>query len=243
MNMNKRKIVFGDPHGNYWGVQNILDQINYNKETDKLIFTGDYVDGFNGNCFDVKQLIELLLTLDNAYFVLGNHDSWMFGWISSYNKPAQQLWYQQGGRETLQTYGIMDAFPTYAMYKNLIPDSHVNFLNNLLPAYIDEDIVVVHGGLGCLQDMQLVKNGNYSDEILWNRSFYKTSVKSLLQCYKEEFGNKIFICGHTPHGPIINENPKRILIDGGSRGGGKLHAVIIENGEVGDIIKEQEYLG
>lgn len=236
-----RKIIVGDPHTNYVGVQSILRKSDYNPDTDILIFVGDYIDGFQDENTSAKETIELMISLrqnnENVYFIIGNHDLWMLEWIEANDVLPQPLWYYQGGVGTLQNYGITERV-TYKAIEYLIPESHITFLEELPGSYIDEDIVVVHGGFSSKYDMMEALHGNITHELLWNRTFYKTTHKELLKSYQDIFGDRIFICGHTPYGPRIEQNPTRILIDGGSKGGGKLYGVIIDGKKVGDIIEE-----
>lgn len=248
----KKKLIFGDFHGNWFGLQNILDQINYDPNEWSLIFVGDYIDGFVDKHFDVKKLIDLILDLQKEneaiYSILGNHDKWAREWIENGVFPPSDIWYYQGGCETLKCYGITKKL-AYNDCKDSIPDNHIKFFNELLPSYIDDHIVVVHGGFAFVHedsacdDMLLLKNGIITENILWDREFYNTTDDILLNQYKKVFGDRIFICGHTPWGPIVNKDygVHRILIDGGSKGGGKLHAVVIEeDGIMGQIYNEKE---
>lgn len=237
-----QKIVVGDPHTNHVGVQSILQKSDYNPDIDMLIFTGDYIDGFQDGNASAKKTIELMISLkqnnENVYFIIGNHDLWMLEWIEARDIFPQPLWYYQGGSETLQSYGITERV-TYESTGDLIPESHITFLKKLPGSYIDDNIVVVHGGFSSSYDMKEALHGNITHELLWNRTFYKTTYKELLKSYQDIFGDKVFICGHTPYGPDIHYDPPRILIDGGSNGGGKLYAIILkdDNG-IGQIISE-----
>ena len=250
-----KKIIIGDLHGNFTGLNTILERSKYDPTTDKLIFVGDYIDGFPGNDFSAKKVIDKIIELKkenkNIITLIGNHDWWMLEWIKIGNKEPRSIWYNQGGKETLKSYGIKNPFPQYTLEKENIPNSHKKFLENLMPSYYDDKIVVVHGGFRNKMDMlNVFENVPLKDftleypmnkfstpawpvyNILWERDFYRTGVKSLLDSYKDIFGNKIFICGHTPRGPShTKKNVIRYLIDGGSNGGGNLTGLVIENGK------------
>lgn len=256
-----KKIIIGDLHGNFPGLNYILEKSEYDPANDQLIFVGDYIDGFPGKDFSAKKTIEIILDLKkenkNIVTLIGNHDWWMLEWIKVGIERPLSIWYNQGGQETLASYGIIDDFPIYKKLKKFIPNKHKKFLEELIPSYYDDEIVVVHGGFRNKMDMLNVFDkmeleqftlkypihaqsmygsmgytSNYPIyNILWDRDFYKTGVNSLLDSYKDIFGNRIFICGHTPYGPNYTEkNVKRYLIDGGSKGGGYLNCLTIKDG-------------
>ncbi len=237
-----RKIIIGDVHGNYLGVQSILKKVEYNPSNDILIFVGDYVDHLPSPTANVKNTIEYLVELngDNVHFLLGNHDQWFIEWISQGNVPAQPIWYKQGGGETLQSYDISWSF-MYNEVVDRIPRSHLDFFNSLEQVYIDDDIVVVHGGFSCMDDIDNAAEGLLTAEAIWDRTFHKFEAPvHILNHYKKVFGDRLFICGHSPWGPLYNDNHgvKRQLIDGGSKGGGYLYAAIVEDNQVIEIVKE-----
>ena len=82
----KRYILIGDVHGNYKGVEKLLNAVSYKPSTDILIFIGDYIDHQTLNDYSSKETIDLLLSLksqSNAiYFLLGNHDLWLKEWLN-----------------------------------------------------------------------------------------------------------------------------------------------------------------
>lgn len=230
----KRKIIIGDVHCNYKGIQSILEKTKYSVD-DVLVFVGDYIDGFSMNDFNANKTIELIINLknkyDHVYTLLGNHDNWMNSWIDINTEIPYHGWYEQGGEQTLKSYGINKPMP-FCEVKHLIPGAHIEFLNALNVCYFDDEIVVVHGGFQEKNDMIAAINNKITYGILWDREFFQTFDKKLLYYYKEIFGDRLYICGHTPNGPTINSNiVKRIMIDGGSNGGGKLYAVVFKNGK------------
>ena len=265
-----RKIVIGDLHGNFGGIDRILNKINYDSTKDKLIFVGDYIDGFPGDDFSAKKTIDRILELkketDNIVTLIGNHDWWMLNWIRMNDERPLSIWYNQGGKESLESYGIDAQFPKWKSEKKKIGKKHKKFLEELVPSYYDDEIVIIHGGFKSKMDMLGVFENAKLEEfslkypmssgsmyqsfghtasypiynILWDRDFYRTGVKSLLDSYKDLFGERIFICGHTPSGPsYTDKSVRRYLIDGGSKGGGLLNSLIIEN-KICKFITEQE---
>jgi len=215
----------------------------------------------------INNIIKLQDENKNIIKLIGNHDWWMLDWIQQKNVEPLSVWYNQGGKATLLSYDIKgrQIELLFNKVKHQILKSHVEFLEGLWPSYYDDEVVVVHGGFINSHDMlgvyenapleefslkypisstTMYQSTGYNSEypiynILWDRDFYRTSVKSLLDCYKDIFGDRIFICGHTPRGPILytEKGVKRYLIDGGSKGGGLLNALIIKDGHC-TLIKE-----
>src|SRR5262245_60879514 len=62
--------VIGDVHGMRLALESLLKEVAKRDKSPKFIFTGDYVN--RGP--DSRGVINLLLSLDNAKFVRGNHD-------------------------------------------------------------------------------------------------------------------------------------------------------------------------
>jgi hypothetical protein len=247
----KRDIIIADLHGNHVGLNKILIKANYNPKEDNLIFTGDYIDGYKDADFSPKELINLIISLKkenkNIFPVLGNHDFWMLEWITSGSAFIPEIWYYQGGKETLDSYGFKtkNNFISFEFFKESYPKEHLKFLKSLSPYYKDELCIVIHGGFSTKKQMDLIKEDkeiNHDDmmDILWNRTFYQNHNfrnLSLDTHFKSLFGDKYCIMGHTPSGPIVNDY--KILIDGGSKGGGKLYGIIINSDKTYKIISEK----
>ena len=68
---------------------------------DKLIFLGDYVDGWSQSPQVIDFLIELNTTND-CIFIRGNHDELLLHWLND-NKD-NLLWYKHGGEATVLAY-------------------------------------------------------------------------------------------------------------------------------------------
>ncbi len=230
-------IFVGDVHGKWHALLQLLKNSGYDPKQDRLIFVGDYIDGFASEHFSAKKTIDILLDLESnnpneVYFIRGNHDEWMHQWIQAKTQPPKKIWTRQGGRETLTSYGIPDMLP-YNLVNNKLPESHILFFKTLLPSFIDESFFAIHGGFFDRDEMEIAKAGNLINNHMWDREFYDTSVPIILDLYKEIFGERIFICGHTPYGPLLTETGgvKRFLIDSGKtidEWHGKIFAVVFD---------------
>lgn len=199
-----KKYVIGDIHGELDKLINCIKSINLTRE-DKLIFLGDYVD--RGP--DSYGVIEYLINLSKNHeciFIRGNHDdSWMNGIIND-NFP---LW-KQGAQQTMLSYNKVE----------INPEIHLDFFNNLLSYYIDEDNnLYVHGGFN---RHVYIEHQEPEDIYWWDRDLVHLArswsmMNPEAQKYKfkikgsGEYGKfkEIFV-GHTPV-QMLTKNNKPLL--------------------------------
>lgn len=186
--MEGRRLIVGDIHGNFKGLTQALGLAEFN-EKDTLYAVGDYVDGHSQS----KEVIEYLIALGDRFKgVIGNHDVWFRSWM---NDPiiVNPAWYNQGGKATLQSYGItVDNYMTLGE----IPDYHKKFFNSL-PDYIitDDNICIVHAGW-IPSDAEIDKSLSAGDkgeakDYYWDRNFWYYADNHKNPPYK-----RVFI-GHT----------------------------------------------
>jgi serine/threonine protein phosphatase 1 len=123
-----KTFVMGDIHGAHKALVQCLERSKFDSQKDRLIFLGDVVDGWP----ESRKCVDELLSLDNLVPILGNHDQWFLdhcntGWIGS-------IWVMQGGEATLKSYQFW------------IPRDHHRFFKEMLPHYILDNKLFVHGG-------------------------------------------------------------------------------------------------
>jgi serine/threonine protein phosphatase 1 len=189
----KRTLVVGDIHGGYKALIEVLENARV-AEHDKLIFLGDYVDGWS----ESPQVIDFLLELDKKYecvFIRGNHDELVLKWLVSDNKDIDEgMWYKHGGKATA------DAYAMVSVEKR---KTHIQFFKNLVDYHLDsENRLFVHAGFSNMHgiDYEYYPRMVYWDRTLWemvtvldkNISQQDIRYPSRLKHYKE-----IYI-GHTP---------------------------------------------
>lgn len=216
----------------------LLEKAAYEPETDRLIFVGDYNDHYAYPDYSAKGVIDLLLELysaapDRIFFVRGNHDLWFASWLLK-GGPPPEIWYIQGGRETLKSYGITGDLVTQDQ-REKVPAAHREFIINLVHQYyVDDQVVVIHGGFRSESQMQAVAEGKQLNDseleaMVWDRHFIFTDDETAHEHYAKYFDKRYLITGHTPQGPYINpRNPKWILINS-ARWGEILSAVVIRD--------------
>lgn len=185
-----RTLVIGDIHGSYKAVLQLLERAEVTPK-DRLIFLGDFVDGWGQSPEVIDFLIQLKET-HHCIFMRGNHDDLLLQWLQSgtYNDE----WFNHGGRLTTECYTA------------LTPEKrqlHTLFLESLHDYFLDDDNrLFVHAGFTNLNGV----NHEYFKRLFyWERTLWETALaldKTMerthpnypkrLTLYKE-----IFI-GHTP---------------------------------------------
>jgi serine/threonine protein phosphatase 1 len=174
-----RRIVIGDIHGHYEGLQCLLEAIALSSD-DELYFLGDLIDRGPESAQVVKFVRE------NQYScVMGNHEQMLLAAIGCNNtndiaggkisERDLQLWVYSGGDATLESYGGSG-----------IPPEDIEWIANL-PGYLDLGSVwLVHAGVN--PKLPLDKQG--FDEFCWIREPFHTSTKPY-------FKDKLIVTGHT----------------------------------------------
>lgn len=132
-----KTFVIGDIHGGLKALKQVLDRSGFNNKKDKIIFLGDYVDGWSESAQVIQYLIELQKEAEGRHiFIRGNHDKWCEEWFETGIKHP--YWIPQGGKATVASY-ISTA---------LVGDKeHQKFFKGMHDYYIDEDNrAFIHGG-------------------------------------------------------------------------------------------------
>lgn len=153
--------IIGDVHGMLKPLQTLLSEIARLDPRPLLYFVGDYVN--RGP--DTRGVIDLLLKLQNARFVRGNHDDMLDQIIHGEgyaDNPsggdrylAFQWFLEHGLLQTLRSYGVNDEQIARVIVRRkpdamrpiieLFPPEHRQFIHNLQAYIEDEDLFVVHG--------------------------------------------------------------------------------------------------
>lgn len=211
-----RTFIMGDLHGEYEKLLSCLQQVNFDYENDTLIQLGDVCD----RGLKTFECVEELLKIKNLIAIKGNHDDC---WYQSIKTGNQNLLFNQGGKETLESYikncesereynMKMSGYSTDYEYDDM-PISHHKFWSNQLPYYIDTDNnCFVHGGFNrhYLIEETGKTHGNLSD-LWWDRDLLLAARSYESMRYKKHpFKTKnrfkeIFV-GHTPIQYFVDSN-------------------------------------
>lgn len=223
-----KTIVIGDIHGCYTELKDLITSLEtdgkYNKDTDKLIFLGDYIDRGDNSKLVIEFIRNLQKDNNNVIALMGNHEDM----ILDYFYGIDNCWTYNGHTETLKSYEGFN--------EQLIED--IEWIRNLPLYHEDEHFIYVHAGIDVDKTMQ-EQNKN---TLLWIREPFIMNKKKY---------SKRVVFGHTPTIGIngsdlpMYTDTNNIGIDTGCVYGGALTALIIENGEASEFYQSyiEEELG
>jgi serine/threonine protein phosphatase 1 len=192
--------VIGDIHGCLAPLRALMAQLSLRKN-DELLFIGDYID--RGP--DSKGVVDYVLELRKSHpgrvtCLMGNHE-WML--INYLDGGDRDLWLQNGGQATLDSYGGEEK----------IPYAHQEFFYSLAPFHRTDDFLFVHAGIR----PGIPLEAQSTEDLLWIRGeFYR---------YPGRFEQTI-VFGHTPLREVLNMED-RVGIDTGCVYGGKLTCLVL----------------
>jgi serine/threonine protein phosphatase 1 len=185
-----RTLVIGDIHGGLLALHQILQKSKVTPN-DKLIFLGDYVDGWSQSP-EVIDLLIAMKTTHNIICIRGNHDELLRQWLED-NKD-NEMWYQHGGEATVLA---------YSKVSQETKQKHIAFLKSLSNYYLDEyNRLFIHAGFTNVNgvDYEYFPKLFYWDRTLWETALaLDKSLKTENIYYPKRFTlyHEIFI-GHTP---------------------------------------------
>lgn len=186
----ERIFVIGDIHGALKALQQLVSKLSLQKE-DKLIFLGDYVDGWSQSA----EVISYLMVLDTQYscvFIKGNHDAWCEDWLKG-NEP-NKTWLFHGGKSTVES---------YALFNQALKQMHLQFFERMYNYYIDDcNRLFIHAGFSSMHGPQ---QEHYTSNYSWDRTLWEMAltmdrrIKKDSKLYPKRLllFNEIYI-GHTP---------------------------------------------
>ncbi|WP_439883085.1 metallophosphoesterase [Pontibacter sp. MBLB2868] len=220
-----KRFATSDCHGGYRALVQCMERCGFDKENDQLIFIGDVVDGWP----ETKECIELLLSVKNLTYLLGNHDQWALEYYSgnmSGDEASLDLWLSQGGAATIQSYGV----------QNPMPKEHLLLLQQAQLFYeTDDKILFVHAGFQSSKPLE--ENDAYT--LLWSREFITEMYGQYMQKKLPEIKEfKAVYLGHTPTISFNKTLTKPlemgnvILLDTGAAFTGSLSITDIDSKEV-----------
>lgn len=218
-----KRFVIGDIHGNIDALHQCLSFSKFNYNDDKLIVLGDTCDGFPF----VKECFDELLKIKNLIHVLGNHDSWSLEWYtnSAVVKTPKNIWFKQGGEETIKSYGgIWGA----------MNQEHLELLKNSPLYHVEDDkYLFVHGGINPNQKNMNKQN---RDTLLWDRDLIVSAKYKHYKNPNYKYGGweKIYV-GHTTTECYNSFEPLTFcnvsMLDTGAGWSGKLTIMDIDTNE------------
>lgn len=164
--------AIGDIHGHLRPLQQLLEALSINAK-DQLVFLGDYIDKGPQSYQVLECLIQFKKTHPHTVFLRGNHEQWLLNWLYSRDDTFLYL----GGRQTLQSYfreakrECPDEAPSPREFLDVLPSSHLSFLDHTRLFYEHLSAVFVHGGLN--PQRRELKSQSPFDLLMAHRDFFK----------------------------------------------------------------------
>lgn len=223
-----RTFAIGDIHGGFKGLNQALSQLNL-KPIDRLVFLGDYVDGWSQSSKVIKRLIQL----DQEYeciFIKGNHDIWCEDWLRT--GKANLTWLKHGGQSTIDS---------YADYTPKQKAKHLKLFEQMDPFFVDrQNRLYVHAGFTALAGPEKESNQRQ----LWiDRTLWETALALDDRILRDDVRypkrlklfSEIFI-GHTPTTKYNTTNPMHAAnvwnMDTGAAYTGKVSIINVQTKEI-----------
>tara|TARA_B100000809_G_C15075224_1_gene507518 strand:+ start:196 stop:957 length:762 start_codon:yes stop_codon:yes gene_type:complete len=194
-----KRYVIGDIHGGYQAFKSLLDQVNFDYESDLLICLGDIVDGWS----EVKECFELMFTIKKLVYIRGNHEQLFLDYckgkiVHSESDSTFVLWNKHGGNSTIKSLGE----------KIAVEQKYIDFVERSLPYYELNDKGVkrlfVHAGVpeGCCNqesEFSLKLEDVDPEDFLWTRDTAQDAYNNG-KSPDYTFGDKYdsIYLGHTP---------------------------------------------
>lgn len=221
--------AIGDIHGCDEKLARALEYLKGRARPDEtVVFLGDYID--RGK--DSRRVIEMLIEWKHGHpktvFLRGNHEQLILdarreveeSGGSPLDSDEFLLWWQNGGRETVRSYG-----GTLRNWAAAIPATHWAFIEPTEAEHLEGGYHFVHAGLlpeGTVWPWAYTGR----DPRLWIREEFHDS--------DAEFGGRTVVFGHTPQlsgKPMIGRN--KIGLDTAAVFGGKLTVAAFDPTEGG----------
>lgn len=223
-----RSLVIGDIHGGLRALVQVLERGEVTPG-DKLIFLGDYVDGWSDSANVVSYLINLSQQ-NSCIFLRGNHDDLVHRWLKT--GEMNDKWLQHGGQSSIDA---------YRQFTDEEKQAHIEFFEQMVNYYVDKkNRLFVHAGFTNQKgpEQEYTPTPFYWDRTLWEMVLCidpslkpgDTEYPKRLQLFEE-----IYI-GHTPVTRIGKSKPVKAAnvynIDTGAAFMGRISMLDIESKEV-----------
>lgn len=223
-----RTLVIGDIHGGLKALKQLLERIVLTPE-DKLIFLGDYVDGWSESAQVISYLIELS-KIQKSIFIKGNHDAWCEDWLRT--GKGDKVWLLHGGQETVES---------YKNFTQQEKDDHLFFFEQMPLYHIDDNNrLFIHAGY---TSMHGVGKETFTKNFYFDRTLLEMAIAmdKRIEAHSELYPKRLkhyteIYIGHTPtinFGITMPINAINVWdVDTGAAFTGKLSAIDINTKKV-----------
>ena len=208
--MKPRRFVIPDIHGCALTFRCLLEDVIRIEQSDSIYLLGDTIDRGPRSREVLDTIRRLKASGYGVQSVRGNHEEMLLK--SCRDRSFFYLWMQNGGHETLKSFGVEDGCEIPRLYRRLIES---------FPFFIKlEEFILVHGSLNFTIPDPLTDR----EAMLWSRNPHV--IKGLI-------GGRKLVGGHTPMSwKEINRSltTDHIMLDNGcvykgERGMGRLTAL------------------
>ncbi len=224
----KRNLIVCDIHGMYNRLLSVLARSGFAPEQDNLYAVGDFCD--RGP--EPIKVLDYLMSLPHFYPIVGNHDIWLYEYLSGCGPANIWLDPRNGGKAT---YEVFKDIPQdkktqirqwYGSFPFLRTTQNSIILHAGPPSSVanGKDLLRLMDGMTLAEAFRTKRFvGSYIslvDEIVWDRDYIRSAVLSEAgaQPSREPFEtDKMLICGHTPLNEVFQSHKYNITcIDTGS---------------------------
>jgi serine/threonine protein phosphatase 1 len=222
-----RIYAVGDIHGQLGMLELALARIEADGGADaRVVFLGDYVDRGPDSAGVIDRLVKGIEAGRDWICLKGNHDR-MFEWFmlpEPRHDPHLLIgyhWFHEkiGGIETMGSYGVSwpeltRLYKVRALAQEAVPQSHVDFLQNLKTYHKEDGLLFVHAGIrpGVPLDKQT------EEDLLWIRKEFH------IEPIKHPW---LIVHGHTPVKSATHYG-NRVNLDSGAGYGKPLSVAVFE---------------
>ncbi|MEX6505724.1 metallophosphoesterase [Jiella sp. M17.18] len=229
----RRVLAIGDVHGEADLLESMLAGFEALDDPGEMrvpvIFLGDIVDRGGQSRQALDLVARTMAERPGSGLLLGNHDEWFLRFLRDELTPEElQNWLEQGGAETLVSYGCRQFTRAGDMrdHVNAGWPNHRRLLEAAPTILLAERFAFVHAGV----DPRRPIDAQLPQDCIWIRAPFMNHVGRL---------SHTIVHGHTPQKkgrPVVTEN--RISMDTGAVFTGKLSAVLIDL-QTGDLAFHQ----
>ena len=193
--------VVGDIHGCVHELLQLIENLPL-RAHDRIVFLGDYID--RGP--DSRGVVSYLLDLQRAgeyelVFLKGNHEDMLLSFLGLGGQHGD-VFLLNGGKPTIESYGVFSAAPTAAELAVRMPREHLDFYRNLKPYYVMPPFLCVHAGIQPGKSLE----EQSETELLWIRNPF---------IYHRHRLPYTVLFGHTPQNEVFLDLPYKIGLDTG----------------------------
>jgi serine/threonine protein phosphatase 1 len=226
----------GDIHGAFKALEQVMNLLDL-QANDRLIFLGDYVDGWS----ESATVIEYLTALERQHhciFIKGNHDIWCEEWLRG--EKADDTWLLHGGQATVKSYKGLS---------RLQKERHLSFFERMPHYYVDDlNRLFVHAGFS---SMHGPIREHFASNFSWDRTLWEMAlaVDDRIGKGSDRYPQRLLLfseiyIGHTPTTNYDVHEPMQACnvwnIDTGAAFNGRFTALNVETKEYwqSDVVQQ-----